>query len=333
MMLLGGTATNDLLTKANSITFNSGAGAYTLQPAGSGTGSGTLTIGDASATNAGITNNSSNLQKIQNNLALGVSQAFAGGTGGLQFGSAPAAGNGGVDLQGNTLTTNGTVDLKGIVSSSSGTGSLVISGGTTTFEGVNSYTGDTFVNNGTLAITGTGSVNTSSTIRLGNTASGSGNATLALTASAGGQSLGNTINPGFAGGTSTYLLDSQNTSGTNTVSGNIFLDNDFTINQAAGGSLSVTNSTLDLKSHRLLLTGSATSNIGITGVIGNSTGSGRLQVGIDGSAGGPIVTLSNANTYKGDTFVRAGSLAFTSTGNSNSSVIDWIDLGPRSMRA
>ena len=45
-------------------------------------------------------------------------------------------------------------------------------------------------------------------------------------------------------------------------------------------------------------------------------GSGQLVVGTNGTAAtGGTVTLSNANTYSGDTFVRSGALAFTSAGS------------------
>lgn len=42
---------------------------------------------------------------------------------------------------------------------------------------------------------------------------------------------------------------------------------------------------------------------------------------MNGTAGGPTLTLSNTSTYSGDTFVRAGTLAFTSSGTAANSTI------------
>ncbi len=231
-----------------------------------------------------------------------------------------------IDLAGSTqlqIYGGKTVTFNGIISSTgnSGGNSVVINQGTTVAYGaVNTYGGDTFVNNGTLQIASGGGLSSTSAIRLGNTASGSGNASLVFSSASGGLSIGSIVNPGYSGGTGTYLIDSQNTSGTNTISGNVFLDAGLRMNQASGGTLSITNATLDLKAQTLTLTGTG-GNISITGVIGNSTGSGQLVVGVDGTAGGPTVTLSNANTYSGQTFVRAGTLAFTSAGSAANSTI------------
>ncbi len=227
-------------------------------------------------------------------------------------------------------TSSGSASISGVITDGLDSGSTSTprinsvtktGANTATLSGANTYTGNTFINNGTVAIATGGSLSSSSAIRLGNTTAGSGNATLALTNLTGGQSLGNIINPGYLNSSSSYLLDSQNTSGTNTLSGNIFLDANFSIQQASGGTLALTNTSLDLKAQSLTLLGSG-GFINITGVIGNSTGSGQLVIGTNGNAtSGATVMLSNANTYTGQTFVRNGTLGFTSSGSSNNSVI------------
>ncbi|MDQ6626518.1 MAG: hypothetical protein M3Y69_10360, partial [Verrucomicrobiota bacterium] len=127
---------------------------------------------------------------------------------------------------GNTVTFNGAI---------SGANSIVINAGTTVNYGAtNTYTGDTFVNNGTLQFTtGSASAN-NSTIRLGNTAVGSGNASLNLISPTGGIGLTNSINPGFAGGTGLYSINSTNYTGINVLVGAL-------IDLSASLSINVTN--------------------------------------------------------------------------------------------
>jgi fibronectin-binding autotransporter adhesin len=273
----------------------------------------TLTSG-STITLSGGSNNKAEIDPVNGNLlfSTGTKIDLAGSTQLQMFG-------------GKTVTYNGIISSSG----NSGNNSVVINGGTTAVYGaVNTYNGDTFVNNGILQIASGGGVASGSAIRLGNSATGSGNASLVFSSLTGGLSVGSIINPGFSGGTGTYLIDSQNTSNTNTISGNIFLDASLRIQQATGGTLSITNATLDLKGNTLSFNTGGTANTGllgninITGVIGNSAGSGQLVVGSDGVANsGGTVTLSNANTYTGQTFVRNGTLAFTSAGSSNSSTI------------
>ncbi|MEO8614848.1 MAG: autotransporter-associated beta strand repeat-containing protein, partial [Luteolibacter sp.] len=233
-----------------------------------------------------------------------------------------------IDLAGSTqlqMFGGKTVTYNGIISSSgnSGNNSVVINGGTTAVHGaVNTYGGDTFVNSGTLTIASGGGLASGSAIRLGNAVvNGGGNASLVFSNGSGGVSVGSIVNAGFNSGGGTYLIDSQNTSGTNTISGNVFLDGALRMNQSAGGTLSISNATLDLKAQTLTLTGASTSLINIGGVIGNSSGSGQVVVGVNGTAGGPTVTLASASTYGGETFVRAGALQFTSAGNLTNSTI------------
>src|SRR5438552_10005693 len=73
--------------QVNSIVFNSGASGFTLS-------------GSPVTISAGITNNSSNLQKLNfggTGMTLTANQTFQAASGGLQFGSAVGAGNGAIN--------------------------------------------------------------------------------------------------------------------------------------------------------------------------------------------------------------------------------------------
>ena len=84
------------------------------------------------------------------------------------------------------------------------------------------------------------------------------------------------------------------------------------VHQAAGGTTAITSAVIDIRSQTLSFRGAGDINVG--GAVSNSSSGGQLVVGVNGTAGGPTVTLSNANTYNGQTFVRAGTLAFTWAG-------------------
>lgn len=246
--------------------------------------------------------------------------------GDITFGAGTLTVNGssvnGIKLFGSnhTATFNNTVSASGKWFGMTATNDIMAIGGTFT-------SGDIYVMNGGTLKVNSGASITTSALRLGGDLGNTGNqnqtlgGTLQFTVLSGGQSFGSTINT-VTGNTSTALLiDSQNTSNTNTITGNIFLDSDLAFTQASGGTLSITNATLDLKARTLSLRG-AGGTINITAVIGNSSGSGQLVVGTDGSASsGGTVVLSNANTYSGETFVRNGTLAFTSAGSAADSTI------------
>lgn len=176
------------------------------------------------------------------------------------------------------------------------------------FEAANTYSGDTFVNAGTLQFRSGGSA-ASTTLRIGNT-SGTAPATLSLVNATGGQSLGNTIvvRPGSSGA---KTIKSTNTSGTNTLSGNVFLDADVTVSSDnAGGTLALTGTTIDLKNQTMTLTGS-----------GDTTISGNLQnptVGETGKltkSGTGVLTLSGTNTYRGATTINGGTVSIATDSN------------------
>lgn len=228
-----------------------------------------------------------------------------------------ALGSGGVEVtnvimqNGRQLIFNGpnTITVGGIISQT-GVGNAttsIIGGATVIYKGANSYSGDTFVNSGKLQFATGGSAN-NSVIRIGDT-SGSVSATVELTPLTGGLTLSSVMGA-RSGSSGTATIASLNTSGSNTLSNQIYLDKALAITQAAGGTLNITqvkgvdNTTgTDIKGQTLTLTAAAGGTINHSGTIYNSTGNGTLTAN-----GAGTVILSGINTYTGDTFVQNGTL-------------------------
>ena len=121
----------------SSITFDAGAGAFTLS-------------GNGIALSGGITNNSSNAQTVNMAVQLVGSQTWSAARGDMTFGSA-------IDLNGSVLTTAGSHNLtfNSPIVDSSGGGSFVQNGAGDTFlNGANTFTGSTTVNAGALILQG-----------------------------------------------------------------------------------------------------------------------------------------------------------------------------------
>jgi autotransporter-associated beta strand protein len=120
----------------NSLTFNSGAGAFTL----SSTGGFVLTV-----QGGGITNNSASTETINNAVTLGAAQTWSATSGALSFGGNVTNGGFLLTIGGGFNTTIG-----GVIS---GTGGLAKTGaGTLTLSGTNTYSGGTTFNAGTVSI-------------------------------------------------------------------------------------------------------------------------------------------------------------------------------------
>src|ERR1043166_128324 len=177
-----------------------------------------------------------------------------------------------------------------VISSSgnSGANSIAINqNSTVTFAAANTYAGDTFINAGTLQISSGGSCN-SSIIRIGDT---SGIAAATLSAGS-GASFASTI-VARAGTSGQRTLSMNSTTGTATASGNLFLDADLAVSSTSSGTLVLSGGTLDLKNQTMTVSGSG--NTTLSGVLQQSTGSGKL-------------TMSGNNTYSGGTTLSAGTI-------------------------
>jgi fibronectin-binding autotransporter adhesin len=246
--------------------------------------------------------------------------------GDITFGTGTLTVNGssvnGIKLFGNgrTTTFNNTVSASGKWFGLTASNTTMAIGGTFT-------SGDIYVMNGGTLNLNSGASVTTSAIRLGGDFGNTGNqnqtlgGTMKFTVAGGGQSFGSTINTVTGNSSGALLIDSTNTSGTNTISGNIFLDSNLRVQQASGGALAINSTTVDIKAQTLSVVGSG-GNVNISSVISNSIAGGQLVVGTNGTAGtGGTVTLSNANTYSGETFIRNGTFAFTSTGSSANSTM------------
>jgi len=158
----GGASTNNALTNVTGLTFNSGAGSYTVS-------GDALTIGSA-----GITNNSANVQTVSNNLTLSTDMTASSTSGAVVLAGSTALGS-------NTMTFAATAAMtnSGVISGSgpvvkTGTGTLTLSGAS-----ANTYSGLTTISAGTLNL----NKSTDTAAIAGNIALSASGATLLLSAS------------------------------------------------------------------------------------------------------------------------------------------------------
>ena len=228
---------------AKSVTFASGAGAFTLGSSGGFT----LTL-DA----GGVTNNSTSLESISNAIALNASQTWTAASGGLAV-------SGAVNLGFNNLTIAGAKDtaLTGTLSGGSSGNTLTKNGsGTLTISGNNSFGQVLALNAGNVVLTNSNALGPST---YGNTIAAGAALHLQnnITVSEGSFSVAGT-GPGGAGAI-------VNDSGANTLNAQLNLAGNTTINTVAG---SLTQSgQISLGSNALTLTGAgaATINSQVTG--------------------------------------------------------------------
>jgi fibronectin-binding autotransporter adhesin len=174
--------------------------------------------GEINAVNSSITFGSAGPLTVNGSGVAGI--RMFGGTGGI------------------ATTFDNTVSAAGKYFSTSSVGQKVNIGGA--FTATDFY----LMNSGTLNVNSGGSLGATS-IRLGGdfTTTGTQNlalgATLNLTAMAGGLTHTGTINAVGGNTSGSLVINSQNTSGTNTLSGTLFLDSALAVNQTAGGTLSI----------------------------------------------------------------------------------------------
>lgn len=263
----------------HNITFNAGAGSFNI-------------TGNAIDLFGKIENLSSNTQTFGlGSIALNSATAneFNPVNGNLTITSAN------IFTNGNQLKVFGNNGFT--LSFSSGTniqqsGSVAINQNSTViYNSAHSYTGDTFVNAGKLQFA-SGASASSSVIRIGDV-SGTANAEVDLTVATGGQTLTNTI-VSRAGSSGTKTIDSQNTSGTNTLSGTIALDAPLTFKQATGGTLSLSGSFVDVKAQAFTVDTSGT--VSISEGLNSSLGAGGSLVKM---GTGTLLLTNTSNNYTG----------------------------------
>lgn len=281
------------------ITFNSGASSFNL-------------FGNAIDLFGKIENLSSNSQTV-GLLSIALNSATAN-----EFNPV----NGNMTINSTNIFTNGN-QLKVFgnngftLSFSSGTniqqaGSIAINQNSIVeYNSAHSYTGDTFINAGRLNFN-SGASATSSIIRLGDT-SGAVNTALGLTAN-GGLTLSNTV-VARNGSSGTRTIQSTNTTGTNTLSGGLFLDAGLIVQQSGAGTLSLTGNS-DVKQQAI--TFNSTGSTSVSGILDSSFATGGTLI----KSGAGTLTLSNSgNRYTGTnaaslnasgTQIAAGTLAIGS---------------------
>jgi T5SS/PEP-CTERM-associated repeat protein len=296
----------------NSLTFNAGAGAFSLE------GTNSLTL---QSSGTALANLSANLQTVNiNTIYVGNNQTWSAGTGGLQVDSDVVINTGGSANSGLTITGSGDTTINGDILESSnahiaalvkdGTGALTLTGAN------NLYHDYTLVKNGSLTITG-GLTGTSS-VQVGNSNNAaylfiSGGGTVSTVSAALGISAGANNNQATVEGTGSKL----------TLTGDLnvgFLgsNNTFTIN--TGGTVSDDNTKIGGDA-------AATFNsIHLDGTGSSLTNTNDLTVGYSGNHNSFQITngatASNVNAF----------LGFNSGADSNSVTVDgtgsvWTNTG------
>ncbi len=281
--ILGTTNTLDANITMNQLLWT-GSNAWTLNSSGGSV----ISLFDNGGVQAKIENQSTGLVTINAPITFAATAGAAWGeinavSGDLTFGSTgPLVVNGtaltGIRMFGanHTTTFNNTVSAAGKYFATTGAsaGTVEVGGAFTS--------GDFYLMNGSTLKLNTGGSITTTGLRLGGDFATTGaqnqalGATFQLTAAAGAQTFAGNINSGTGNTSNALLVDSLNTSGTNTLSGGVFLDSPLTFQQAAGGTLA------------------------ITGVVSNGSSLTKSGAG--------TLTLSNANSYSGGTILNAGTI-------------------------
>ena len=303
---LGTTNTVDASTSQSQLLWT-GTSAWTLNNSNSAV----ISLFDNGGVQAKLENQSTGLVTINAPITFAATAGVAWGeinavSGDMTFGTVGTltvngTGVAGIRMfagSGKTTTFNNTVSASDKYFATVGSDQTVVIGGS--FTSGNFY----LMNGSTLKLNTGGSLTTSGTgfpaLRLGGDfgTTGSQNltagATFQLTPLTGGLTSTALINTVSGNTSGALLIDSLNTSGTNTLAGDFYLDSALRVNQAAGGTITISDATTDIKAQTLTLTGGGTINL--TGVVQNSIAGGSLVVGVNGIAGGPTLNLSQANT-------------------------------------
>jgi len=265
-----------------SLSFATGAGAFTLG------GAGTYTIN----TSAGVTNNSTSTQTINNALTLGSAQTWSASAGNLIFGGNLANAGFGLTIAGGFNTS-----IAGVVS---GAGGLTETGtGTLTLSGANTYSGLTTVSAGALRISHSSALGTTA----GGTTVGSGAALeLSGNIAVGAETITSLNGSGIANGGAL-----RNISGNNSWAGNISLENVAVIRiNSDAGTLTLNGNISEIGGSTKVLTFGGAGNVTVNGTI--VAVGGDLGLSKDGTG---TLTLANANSYNQATTLSGGILLLT----------------------
>ena len=302
-----------LIENGAKIIFNEAAPGSTY--AGSIQGSGEIKISGAGGLglSGGIAGTGSLSKEGTGTLTLSGSNSYNGGTtvsaGGLAINSANALGSGALTLAGGTtidntsgaaiaLTTNNPVNVNGNLTFG-GSNDLNLGSGAVTLSANPQVT-----LNGTSTLTIGGAISGASDLTKAGTGTmvlaGSNNFTGALTVSGGIVSLAtNTAVAGTSGVNLSAGTGLTYTGGAATIDRNITVTNGTgTLRNTGGGTLNLSGN-LSKNGSVLTLAGGS---FNITGVISGASANSDFVV--DNAS---VVTLSNANTYDGPTFIRNGS--------------------------
>ena len=302
-----------LIENGAKIIFNEAAPGSTY--AGSIQGSGEIKISGAGGLglSGGIAGTGSLSKEGTGTLTLSGSNSYNGGTtvsaGGLAINSANALGSGALTLAGGTtidntsgaaiaLTTNNPVNVNGNLTFG-GSNDLNLGSGAVTLSA-----NPQFTLNGTSTLTIGGAISGASDLTKAGTGTmvlaGSNNFTGALTVSGGIVSLAtNTAVAGTSGVNLSAGTGLTYTGGAATIDRNITVTNGTgTLRNTGGGTLNLSGN-LSKNGSVLTLAGGS---FNITGVISGASANSDFVV--DNAS---VVTLSNANTYNGPTFIRNGS--------------------------
>ncbi|MDX6767475.1 MAG: autotransporter-associated beta strand repeat-containing protein [Candidatus Methylacidiphilales bacterium] len=304
----GTTSTNNNITSMNSLIWT-GSSSWVMN------GNVTLSLFDNGGAPSKIENQSTG------SVTINAPITFAANNGAPPnpFGEINAV-NGNITFSGGTLTINGasvngikfwggsgrdvtfanTVAASGKWLATTGSASITIASGANV-TAANVY----IMNGGTLNLSGGTLTNNSTTgIRLGGDFGTTTNqnqtqgGTLALTPLSGGVTFGSLINS-VAGNTSNNLvIDSRNTSGNNSLTGGVFLDSDLRIQQAAGGNLTFSGGTFDIKNRSLTINAAAGGTVTIAQALTSTLGAGGTLVK---QGNGTLILSSTSNTYTGTT--------------------------------
>lgn len=297
---------NNVTAITTGITFDAGAGAFTL-------------AGNAVTNTGGITNNSANLQTINLPITLGNAQTWSTtAAGSMAFGGTVALFNGG-QLQ--LAPANGTtVNVTGLISGGNAASSILVNGagtGSSTLSGANTYTGTTNITAGSLNVLGSHIGGAAYTVGAASALSGTGIITLAA-----GNNFNNNgnITVGNTAIANAPAILTINTSG----AGAIIMGAGSAINVDLFTGAGLGNNTAIIpSSDRLAFTGNLNATAGGTVVVGNPNG-------MTNFAGGDQWTvLNNGGTVTGTLGLNDAALNLRATQvgnlNQNSGVYSVID--------